>query len=235
LHETHGDEFSPQQRSHAQVQQVLPDQCKTMIAPLEFNEVVIATRNIGKLREFRDLLRPTGWQITGLGDLAIGTDYEESGSTFAENARLKAIACSRHVGSAVIADDSGLEVAALGGRPGVYSARYAGPSASDSERISKLQNELAGQDSGRDARFVCAIALARNGNLILESWGECSGEITTAPRGTNGFGYDPIFLFPELGKTFAELNQAEKNLYSHRARAVRSLIARIRHWQSKKT
>ncbi len=118
-----------------------------------------------------------------------------------------------------MADDSGLEVEALGGRPGIHSARYAGPGASDEDRIRKLLEEME-HSAERNARFVCSLALAKDGTLLLESEGECRGTIAKEPRGTNGFGYDPVFLFPQLGRTYAELSEAEKNLCSHRARAV---------------
>jgi XTP/dITP diphosphohydrolase len=192
---------------------------------ISLSKIVIATRNGGKLREFRDLLSPLGSEILSLTDLSIALEPEESGATFAENARLKAITYSHCTQLPVLADDSGLEVAALGGRPGIHSARYAGPGASDAERVFKLLQELGTSGEGREARFVCALALAREGALLLETAGECSGVIAAEPRGTNGFGYDPVFLFPELGKTYAELSEAEKNRYSHRSRAVSAFMA----------
>lgn len=190
-------------------------------------EVVVATRNKGKLREFETLLTATGWTVLGLADAGISVDPEESGSTFSENARQKALAYSCETALPVLADDSGLEVFALGGRPGIHSARYAGDGAGDAERIQKLLAELAHAAGRRDARFVCALALARRGRLILEVQGECRGVITDAPRGNNGFGYDPVFLFPELGRTYAELSAEEKNRVSHRARAVAALLQRL--------
>ena len=189
--------------------------------------VVIATRNTGKLREFRELLRPLKNEILSLADLKVDTECEESGNTFAENARLKAIGYSRIIRFPVLADDSGLEVEALGGRPGIFSARYGGPGASDEDRVRKLLKELESSAGERNARFVCSLALAQGGRLLLESEGECRGTIAKEPRGTNGFGYDPIFLFPALGRTYAELSQAEKNFYSHRSRAVASLLRQI--------
>jgi XTP/dITP diphosphohydrolase len=190
-------------------------------------QLVIATRNAGKLREFRDLLLPLESTVLSLADLSIDADLEESGSTFAENARLKALAYSRLTSQPVLADDSGLEVDALGGRPGIYSARYAGYGASDADRVRKLLEELEKSAGSRDARFVCALALAQEGAVLLESEGECRGIVAEKPRGNNGFGYDPVFYFPELGKTYAELTNSEKNLYSHRARAVASLLTKI--------
>ncbi len=190
-------------------------------------EIVVATRNAGKLREFRSLLAATGWQVLGLVEAGIPVDAEETGSTFADNARQKALAYSLETDLPVLADDSGLEVFALGGRPGVHSARYAGDGASDAGRIEKLLVELRDVAGGRDARFVCALALARRGRLIVEVEGECRGVVTDAPRGTQGFGYDPVFLFPELGRTYAELSAEEKNRVSHRALAVAALLQRL--------
>ena len=194
--------------------------------------MVIATRNRGKLLEFRELLLPLKSEILSLADLEVDTEFEESGNTFAENARLKAIGYSRLVQFPVLADDSGLEVEALGGRPGIFSARYGGPGASDEDRVRKLLKELESSGGERNARFVCSLALAQGGRLLLESEGECRGTIAKEPQGTNGFGYDPIFLFPALGRTYAELNQAEKNVHSHRSRAVASLLRQTVNRQS---
>jgi len=188
--------------------------------------IIIATRNAGKLREFKTLLRSLDCGIRSLDDFTAdteGVEIEESGSTFAENARIKAAGFSRLVPFPVLADDSGLEVDALGGRPGIHSARYAGPGASDADRISKLLGELKNCGDGRDARFVCALALAQNGKILAQAEGSCHGVIINEARGSRGFGYDPVFFFPELGKTFAELDEAEKNQFSHRARAVAAL------------
>ncbi len=191
---------------------------------INISTLLVATRNDGKLREFRSLLSGTGWRILGLSDLSIDREHEETGATFAENARLKALSYSADTGLPVLADDSGLEVLALGGRPGIHSARYAGPGASDADRVRKLLAELEEVRGTREARFVCSVAIARASKLVLEAEGECRGLIAREPRGSNGFGYDPIFLFPELGKTYAELDESEKNLHSHRARAIASLL-----------
>jgi XTP/dITP diphosphohydrolase len=188
---------------------------------------VVATRNAGKLREFRSLLLPLKCAAVGLADLSADAEIEESGSSFAENARLKAIGFSRLTRFPVLADDSGLEVIALGGAPGIRSARYAGEGASDADRIRKLLLEIKNAGGGREARFVCALALAQDGLLLREAEGACCGTIIDEPRGANGFGYDPVFLFPKLGKTFAELNEDEKNQYSHRAKAVVSLLRQL--------
>jgi len=187
----------------------------------------LATRNPGKLREFRGLLEPFGYLILGLDDLGISAEHEETGNSFGENARLKALSYSAETELPVLGDDSGLEVLALGGRPGIHSARYAGSGATDAQRISKLLEELGAARGKRDARFVCRLALAQKGGLLLESEGTCEGVILDAPRGGGGFGYDPVFYFPELKKTFAELEEREKNVYSHRGRAVRSLLSSI--------
>jgi non-canonical purine NTP pyrophosphatase (RdgB/HAM1 family) len=188
---------------------------------------VVATRNAGKLLEFRSLLLPLQCKVLGLSDISLDAEIEESGSSFAENARLKAIGISRLTRFPVIADDSGLEVSALGGAPGIRSARYAGEGASDADRIQKLLREIQAAGGGREARFACALALAQDGILLREAEGACSGTIIDEPRGAFGFGYDPIFLFPTLGKTFAELNDGEKNQHSHRAKAVASLLRQL--------
>jgi XTP/dITP diphosphohydrolase len=190
--------------------------------------IVVATRNRGKLREFRDLLARCGFKVIGLEEAALAGECEESGRSFPENARQKAIHYSLQADRAVLADDSGLEVFALGGRPGIYSARYAGIDATDAQRIDKLLGEVGQAGGDRSARFVCALALARQGQILHEAEGECRGVIAGAPRGANGFGYDPVFLFPHLGRTFAELIEEEKNIYSHRARAVAKLIENMR-------
>ncbi|MBN2338864.1 MAG: RdgB/HAM1 family non-canonical purine NTP pyrophosphatase [Acidobacteria bacterium] len=188
--------------------------------------LVVATRNAGKLREFRELLRPLGCNVHSLAELGITEEVGEDGETFAENARLKAIGYSRLAPFPVLADDSGLEVDALGGRPGIHSARYAGPDATDADRIRRILRELAAVPGApRTARFVSALALASAGRMLLEAEGACRGVIIDQARGSRGFGYDPVFLFPELGRTFAELDEEEKNRYSHRARAVRALLA----------
>ncbi len=197
--------------------------------------IVIASRNRGKLREFGSLLAPAGWTVLGLEEIGLEWEFEETGRSFAENARLKALAYSRHTSHTLVADDSGLEVVALDRRPGIYSARYAGPQATDGQRIQKLLDELDARGGDRSARFVCALALARGGKVLLEVEGECRGTITRSPRGSNGFGYDPVFLFPELGRTYAELGEEEKNRVSHRARAVQALLAEMAgnpRWQS---
>ncbi len=194
---------------------------------MKISRLVIATRNQGKLHEFRSILAGTGWEILGLEALAIKEEYEETGATFAENAAIKARNYSLNTDLPVLGDDSGLEVQALGGRPGVHSSRYAGQDATDADRIRKLLQELREIDRSREARFVCALALAQKGSVLLEAEGECRGVIIDEPRGDKGFGYDPVFYVPELGRTCAELSEEEKNRVSHRATASQKLLEQI--------
>ena len=146
----------------------------------DISHLVVATRNPGKLREFRSLLAETGWRVLGLHEAGAAGDPEETGTGFAENARQKAVACSLETPLPVLADDSGLEVFALGGRPGIRSARYAGEGATDSDRIVRVLEELERAGGDRHARFVCALALARRGRLLLEAEGECRGDSVAA-------------------------------------------------------
>ena len=177
--------------------------------------IVVATKNAHKVEEFRRLLADQDVELLSLADFPGVPDVEENGKTFAENASLKAAAASSYCDAAAFADDSGLEVEALDGRPGVYSSRYA---PTDPERIEKLLKELDGVENRR-ARFVCAIAIAFNGEVLEVFEGEVTGTITLAPRGKDGFGYDPVFLPDGYDKTFAELTGEEKNQISHRANA----------------
>jgi XTP/dITP diphosphohydrolase len=180
--------------------------------------LVIASGNAGKIREFDQLLAPLGFTIE---PMPAGLDIEETGTTFAENARLKAVAVAQATGHWALADDSGLSVTALGGAPGVQSARYA---ASDAARIARLLRELAGAVD-RSARFSAALAVAApDGTVALEVEGHCPGLILEAPRGEGGFGYDPVFFVPEAGLTFAEMDKALKGRLGHRGRAF-SLLA----------
>jgi len=183
--------------------------------------LLIATHNQGKLREYEGLLADLPVTVTSLQEMKIDYDVEETGSTFAENAILKARAYATISGHWTWADDSGLEVDALQGRPGVYSARYAGPGATDQDRYEKLIRELKPfPESERSARFRCVVALVAPDGQIHTVDGSVEGRIITAPRGTHGFGYDPIFFMPERGATMAELPPQEKNLISHRGRAA---------------
>ncbi len=183
--------------------------------------LLIATHNRGKIREYKNLLEGIPFQLVGLDDVGISHDIEETGHTFSENAILKAQAYSRESGLPTLADDSGLEVDALSGEPGVYSSRYAGPDAGDPERIAFLLQKLAQSGSPlRTARFRCVIALAKPTGETVTAGGACEGVIIDTPRGSGGFGYDPIFFLPDKGCTMAELPSAVKNQISHRARAA---------------
>ena len=185
-------------------------------------QLLIATHNHGKLVEYQEMLTNLPFELVTLDEVGIPDDVEENGETFAENARAKALEYARRSGLLTLADDSGLEVDALDGEPGVHSKRYAGENKSDPERIAFLLDKLRGKPRDkRTARFRCAIAMATPRGELHECDGSCEGLIEFAPRGTNGFGYDPIFLFPERGKTMAELSSAEKNAISHRARATK--------------
>jgi len=179
-------------------------------------QLVIATGNMGKLREYRELLAGAGFEL-----VAFDSEVDEVGETYAENARLKAeTACSRS-GLPSLGDDSGVEVEALGGFPGLRSARL-GPTQED--RTAELLKRLEDRTRPWNARFVCVIALAAPGQTTQFFEGECRGEIVPEWRGQAGFGYDPVFLVPGTGKTFGEMTPEEKRLYSHRARAVRALL-----------
>ena len=188
-------------------------------------DLLIATTNPGKWREFAELLAGLPARLVSPADMHITEAVEETGQNYAANARLKAEALARRSGLVTLGDDSGLEVAALGGRPGLYSARYAGPGASDADRREKLLQELSQLPAPRPARFVCAAAVARPGGAVREFEGECLGEIAFEARGAGGFGYDPIFFVPERGATMAELPREIKNSISHRARAVQAAWA----------
>jgi XTP/dITP diphosphohydrolase len=190
-------------------------------------QVIIATKNVGKAREFQELLKKKGIEVKSLLDFPNCPDVEETGSTFAENAVLKAEAMSHYFHAIVIADDSGLSIDALHGRPGVYSARYAGEEKNDQKNIAKVLEELKGVPfEKRTARFHCALAVAAPGRRTTVVEGTCEGYITEVPKGENGFGYDPIFYVPQKGKTMAELSKEEKNQISHRAKALAKLEKR---------
>jgi XTP/dITP diphosphohydrolase len=188
---------------------------------LNNKRLLLATTNQGKVREYQAILRGIPYAIVTLTDEGIMADVAETGRTYEENARLKAVTLAQISSLLTLADDSGLEVDALGGEPGVRSARYAGANASDADRNSYLLAKLKNvPERERTARFVCVIAIAEAGGNVQIFEGDCRGLITTAPRGTHGHGYDPVFYVPELGKTMAELTLEEKNRVSHRARAA---------------
>jgi XTP/dITP diphosphohydrolase len=185
--------------------------------------ILLATTNRGKVEEIRELLTGSGTTVVGLDEVDAVGEVEETGSTFGENALIKARHYHSLTGLVTVADDSGLEVEALAGLPGIRSARYAGPGATDQERIEKLLSELKGRpENERSARFVCAAGIVWKNcqRLFVEA---VSGVIMTSPRGTNGFGYDPIFFDPLLGRTFAELSRDEKSRISHRGKAFQRL------------
>jgi XTP/dITP diphosphohydrolase len=181
--------------------------------------LVLATRNPGKTREIRELLNNFPVEIKNLDDFGPIPDVQEDGTTFDENAFKKASFTAKVLGLPALADDSGLEVEALGGAPGVHSARYAGPSATDQERAAKLLQKMEGK-TNRGAAFMCVISVAVPSGVALTYEGRCEGLIAEAPAGENGFGYDPIFYYPPLKKTFAQLSPAEKNRVSHRGKAL---------------
>lgn len=188
--------------------------------------LVVATGNPGKLREMQAYLENSGWELTLKPE---ELEIEETGETFAANACLKASQIAKATGNWAIADDSGLQVDALNGSPGVYSARYA---KTDSERIARILSEL-GNEENRQAQFVCAVAIARpDGAIILQSEGICRGEILHAPRGDSGFGYDPIFYVQELQLTFAEMTKELKRSISHRGKAFKALLPQLERIRS---
>ncbi|MBU0673865.1 MAG: XTP/dITP diphosphatase [Proteobacteria bacterium] len=186
--------------------------------------IVLATRNAGKIKEFQSLLKDFPVDILGLDAFGPIPEVVEDGETFDDNAYKKASFTARCLGFPAISDDSGLVVEALNGKPGVHSARYAGPKATDRDNIDKLLKEMAGK-SDRRAAFKCVISLTVPSGPALTYEGSCEGEILETPRGEGGFGYDPIFFSPELGKTFAESDLAEKNRLSHRGRALAEMAA----------
>jgi len=184
--------------------------------------LLLATNNTGKVREYALLLTDIPFKLATPADVGVKIKVAETGQTFADNAKLKAEAYASASGLITLADDSGLEVDVLAGKPGIQSARYGGEGLSDQERYNLLLKELQDISPGRrTARFYCVIAIANpvSGEIVLCD-GECRGIITSEPHGKLGFGYDPIFYVPEVGKTFAELTDEEKNRISHRARAT---------------
>jgi len=214
-----------------------------MIGAGNFDVLIVATRNRGKTAEFREAFSAFGTEVRDLNDVEGAPHVEETGTTFAENALLKARSAAEHLGLPVLADDSGLCVDALNGAPGVYSARYAGLQASDADNNAKLLRDLAALPADRraglsaapgqpdvygSARFVSALVLYVPGTgERLEAEGAVEGYILKTPRGAGGFGYDPLFWLPEFGRSMAELTASEKNAISHRGRALRELLHRL--------
>ncbi len=189
-------------------------------------KILLATRNPGKLAELRDLVRSMPVEICSLAELGIRDDVEETGTSFEENAVLKARAYAALAGIPALADDSGLEVEALGGAPGVLSARYGGVDKPYPIKIEHLLRDIASSGSeDRSARFVCVLVLAEpDGHVSFVGEGTCRGEVAEAPRGTGGFGYDPVFIPEGFSETFAELSPAVKNEIGHRARAAKLFV-----------
>ena len=195
-------------------------------------EIVISSRNKEKKRELRALLKGLDIKVLDLNDFPAAPKVKETGKTFEANARLKALKIARFTKRLTLADDSGLVVDALGGRPGVRSARFAGNKATYEEnnrKLLKLLEDVPGNKRG--AKFVSVVAIAGPEGIVGAARGECSGRITLAPKGVNGFGYDPVFFSPKFGKTFAELPASQKNSISHRGSALkkaRTVILRLR-------
>jgi XTP/dITP diphosphohydrolase len=188
-------------------------------------QIFLATSNPGKLREYRILAGISPIELALLPNFNDVPPFEESAPTFAENSAGKALHYSRFAPGIILADDSGLVVPALGGAPGVFSARYAGPNATDEDRYRKLLRELEGKEGNdRRARFVCVSSLAQNGSALAVVSDSAEGTIAKEPRGADGFGYDPVFYFEQLHRTYAEITREEKNQYSHRGRAFRKVL-----------
>jgi XTP/dITP diphosphohydrolase len=187
--------------------------------------VFLATSNPGKVREYSVLAGEFSVELALLPNFSKIPAFEESAFTFAENAAGKALYYSKHSPEIVLADDSGLVVPALGGAPGIHSARYAGPNATDADRVRKLLREMEGKEGlERRARFVCVTAIAQRGRVVAVVSDFAEGTLTKEPRGTDGFGYDPIFFFEQLDYTYAEITREEKNRFSHRGKAFRKAL-----------
>ena len=201
--------------------------------PAPGEKILAATTSRGKLREISAALAGLPLKILSLQDLEIDLSAPEEGQTFMDNAKQKGLFYSRLTSHLTLAEDSGLEVDHLGGAPGVYSARFAGPEADDARNVAKVLDLLRGvPEAEREARFVCCVVLCRGDDVLAEISGSVEGRIATEARGRGGFGYDPIFFYPPLGRTFAELKPEEKSSVSHRGRAlrpVRDFLARLHH------
>ena len=197
----------------------------------DFSVLVLGTHNVKKKKEMALLLATEGWTLQSLADYPESIDVEETGTTFAENARLKASVQARHLGMWVIGEDSGLEVEALNGRPGVFSARYSDPGATDERNNDKLLEELGNLPlEKRAAKYVCHIALSdAEGNIVTEVERECRGRILFQRAGNHGFGYDPLFEIAEYQQTFGQLSDGVKACISHRARAMRAFVREMQN------
>lgn len=191
--------------------------------------VVVATKNKGKLKEIKEVLKDFDFDVVSMEEVGVFDDIAETGETFEENATLKACHIQRLTDAMVIADDSGLEVDALHGAPGIYSARYAGEHANDLKNNQKLLEALKDvPDEDRTARFVCAVAVAINEQSVFTVRGTVEGFIGREPVGTNGFGYDPLFYLPRYGKTMAQCSMDEKNRISHRGNALMAMVEELK-------
>ncbi len=190
-------------------------------------KVIAATKNNGKIREMREILSPLDMDIVSQQEIGINIDAEETGDTFERNALIKARAVAMICDYPILADDSGICVDALNGAPGVHSARYAGENATDTDRINKLLSEMKNSQD-RTAKFVTAVAFIFPDGTEITASGEVKGYITEEPMGDNGFGYDPVFFSTELGKTFAQSSDDEKNSVSHRGRALKNLYDKLK-------
>lgn len=193
---------------------------------------ILASNNKGKLKEMKAILAALGEEVVSQSEGGLSIEAEETGSTFEENALIKAKAACEALSEPAIADDSGLAVEALGGAPGVYSARYGGCT-NDSERVNLLLKNMEGEKNRR-AKFVSCIACCFPNGDVITARGECAGVITLDPRGEGGFGYDPVFEFPETGKTMAELSEEEKNAVSHRGKALKIFEMKLREYNADK-
>ena len=199
-------------------------------------DLLLATTNQDKLEEYRAIFSDLPFRLLSLHDILLKMDVEETGTTFARNAELKAVAYAKASGLLTLADDSGLEIDALDGAPGVYSARFGGSEASYEARFRLILEQLKGlQAERRTARFRCVIAIVEPSGYCQTVEGTIEGRIADAPRGENGFGYDPIFLVPDLGKTTAELTPEQKNRISHRGRAAQLAAALLQRWPQSST
>ncbi len=208
----------------------LEDRCRREL-PYDFPmpNLLLATNNQGKVREFRELLAGCGWELVTPAAIGLALEVDETADTYAGNARLKAEAFARASGLTALADDSGLEIDALGGAPGLHSARYAGRDTTHADKMTLLLDALRDvPDERRTARFRAVIAIATGDGRLLLSEGICEGRISRAPRGAGGFGYDPIFLVGDGAFTMAEMDTAAKNRISHRARAAAAACDTLR-------
>jgi XTP/dITP diphosphohydrolase len=195
-------------------------------------DILLASQNPGKLAEMRQLLDGLRFDVLRPADIGIHEAPEETGATFMENARLKARHYARRSGRLAVADDSGIAVDAMGGEPGLYSARFGGEGASDNDRNRLLLEKLAGvSDEKRTARFICAVSVVRGDEVLFEAEEKVEGRIAHAPAGPNGFGYDPIFFYPPFGKTFGEVPGPQKDTVSHRGKAFARLRRFLAEWR----